>query len=158
MIFKRKKIPGDIRMEWRIFLARQNPGKAVSVVILIFICAYLVQLGTEDLLLSLASFLVLFMAVSSYYVPVRYLFTDTHIYRLTIFSRQSRQWEAFHNYQSNGNYIRLTTMKKSSRLDNYRGMLLICPTRKKDEILAFVEAKIEKNSQDPKETSKNDLT
>lgn len=156
MIFKRKKIPGDIRMEWRIFLAKQNRGKAVSVVILILICAYLVYLGTEDTLLSLASLLILFLAVSSYYVPVRYLFTDTHIYRLTQFSRQSRQWEAFHNYQINGNYIRLTTMTKASRMDNYRGMLLICPTRKKDEILAFIETKIEKKTQDPKETSEND--
>ena len=151
-----KKINEPILLQWRLFLAKQNPGKAVSVFFLIIICTWFVNQGTHDVFLTLATFFVLFMAVSSYYVPVTYIVTEEKIYKQSLFFRQSRNWSDFRRYEQQKSSIKLYTMARPSKLDNYRAFLVLCPVIKLKAFLTIADRKIHENRPGPDPSSEKE--
>ncbi|MBN2781483.1 MAG: hypothetical protein JXR21_05925 [Candidatus Marinimicrobia bacterium] len=129
-------------LTWKVQLARRNPARAISVLLLILICTYFVYFTLNDILLSLIAFLVLFLMVIPYYVPVTFILTDESIIRKMPFSKQVRFWNEFKRYDVDRNNIKLYTMSQSSRLDNYRSLLLIC-SKNAEDVLAIVREKID---------------
>ncbi len=129
-------------LTWKVQLARRNPARAISVLLLILICTYFVYFTLNDILLSLIAFLVLFLMVIPYYVPVTFIFTDESIIRKMPFSKQVRYWNEFKRYDIDKNTVKLYTMSQSSRLDNYRSLLLIC-SKNSEDVLAIVSEKID---------------
>ena len=132
-------------LTWKIHMARKNASRAISVFILILICAYFVFITLEDPLLTFASVFVLIMMVLPYYLPVTYVFTEDGITKKMFLSKQSRKWTEFHRYKTDKNNILLYTLKKESRLDNYRSFLILCD-KNKEQVLEIVEKKITKNT------------
>ena len=122
-------------------MARHNPSRAIAVAILILICSYFIYYTMEDFFFTLIATFVLIIMVIPYYLPTTYLLTEEGIMRKMLFSKQSRAWSEFNRYNSDKNTIQLYTMKKSSRLDNYRSFLLIC-NKNKEQIIKIVENKL----------------
>ena len=130
-----------VLLSWTIHMARRNPSRAVSVIILILICAYFIHFTMEDIFFTLISFFVLMIMVLPYYLPTTYTLSDEGIEKKMLFSTQKRSWSEFNRYSVDKNNIKLFTMKKESRLDNYRSLLLIC-NKNKDEVLAIIDNKL----------------
>lgn len=128
-------------LEWKVLLARRNPARAVSVTILIIICAYFVFFTTKDMVLTVIATIVLIMMVLPYYLPITYILTDDTVIKKMPLSRKVRRWDEFHRYHAERGSIKLFTLTYPSRLDNYRSFLLICNKNKKD-VLAIVQQKI----------------
>ena len=131
-------------LSWKIHMAKRNPARAVSVFILILICAYFIHVTMEDFFFTLVSTFVLIIMVLPYYLPTTYILTESGIEKKMLFSRQKRSWSEFNRYAVEKNIIKLFTMKKESRLDNYRSFLLIC-NKNKDEVLPIVKNKLQSN-------------
>ena len=128
-------------LSWKIHMARRNPSRAIAVAILILICSYFIYYTMEDFFFTLIATFVLIIMVIPYYLPTTYLLTEVGVTRKMLFSKQSRAWSEFNRYNSDKNTIQLYTMKKSSRLDNYRSFLLIC-NKNKEQIIKIVENKL----------------
>ena len=133
-------------LEWKVLLARRNPARAVSVAILIIICAYFVFFTTRDMVLTIIATIVLIMMVLPYYLSITYILTDDTIIKKMPLSRKVRRWDEFHRYHTEKGSIKLFTLTHPSRLDNYRSFLLICNKNKK-EVLAIVQQKISSTSE-----------
>ncbi|MBW6458396.1 MAG: hypothetical protein K0B52_04455 [FCB group bacterium] len=129
------------QLTWKVQLARRNLARSLSVAVLIVICVYFVLFTTQDILLTLAAFLILGIMVIPYYLPVTYTLTYSGITRKMLFSVQKRNWDEFHRYKTDKNSIMLYTMARPSRLDNYRSFLLIC-NKNKEDVLNIVKQKI----------------
>lgn len=129
-------------LSWKVHMARKNPARAVSVLILILICAYFIHYTMEDLFFTFISAFVLLIMVLPYYLPTTYMLTEQGVIKKMLFSKQRRSWTEFNRYASEKNNIKLFTMKKVSRLDNYRSMLLIC-NKNKDEVIKIIQEKID---------------
>ena len=130
-----------ILLSWKIHMAKRNPTRAISVLILILICAYFIQFTMEDLFFTIIAFFVLAIMVLPYYLPTTYVMTDEGIEKNMLFSKQKRSWSEFNRFAVEKNLIKLYTMKKKSRLDNYRSLLVIC-NKNKDEVLTIVKNKL----------------
>ncbi len=129
-----------ILLQWKVWLAKKNPVRALSVAVLIMICAYFVLFTTEDLLLTSIAAAVLVIMVIPYYLPITFILTDDGIIKKLPFSKKTRRWDEFHRFASDKNMIKLYTMEKPSRLDNYRSFLLIC-NKNKEDVLQIVKKK-----------------
>jgi len=130
-----------ILLSWKIHMAKRNPAKAVSVLILILICAYFIHFTMEDFFFTVVAVFVLLIMVLPYYLPTTFVLTENGITKKMLLSKQNRSWKEFNRYDLEKNIIKLYTMKKKSRLDNYRSFLLIC-NKNKDEVLTIVEKKL----------------
>jgi hypothetical protein len=128
-------------LSWKVHLSKKNRTKGIAVIVLILICSYFIYFTMEDFFFTLISTFVLIIMVLPYYLPSTYTLTDSEITKKMLFSKQRRMWSEFNRYDIDKNVIKLYTMKKASRLDNYRSFLLIC-NKNKDEVLAWVKKKV----------------
>lgn len=94
----------------------------------------------EDLFFTIVALFVLLIMVLPYYLPTSFILTDEGVEKNMLFSKQKRSWSEFSRYSVEKNVIKLFTMKKESRLDNYRSLLIIC-NKNKDEVIAVVKEK-----------------
>jgi len=131
----------DILMTWKIHMVKQNPGKGVSVFIFILAVSFFAGVAGESLIFLFLSLLVLGSYVLPYFVPVSYTLTEKGITIRTGWMTKERDWKEFRRWERSGNAIKLYTMKKPSRLDNYRAWLLRTG-QKGDEVEAIVARKI----------------
>jgi hypothetical protein len=138
-----KKNESPVLSSWTIHMAKRNPARAISVMILILVCAYFIHLTMEDLFFTLIATAVLVIMVLPYYLPTTFTLSEEGVSKKMLFSNQKRAWSEFNRYSVDRNTIKLYTMKKESRLDNYRSFLLIC-NKNKDDVVKIVEEKIKK--------------
>ena len=129
-------------LTWKIHMARRNPARAVSVMVLILICAYFIHYTMEDFFFTLVTTFVLIIMVLPYYLPTTFILSEEGVVKKMLFSTQTRSWSEFNRYAVEKNIIKLYTMKKESRLDNYRSFLIIC-SKNKDEVIKIVQERIE---------------
>lgn len=122
-------------------MVKQNPGKGVSVFIFILAVSFFAGVAGESLIFLFLSLLVLGSYVLPYFVPVSYTLTEKGITIRTGWMTKERDWKEFRRWERSGNAIKLYTMKKPSRLDNYRAWLLRTG-QKGDEVEAIVARKI----------------
>lgn len=122
-------------------MVKQNPGKGVSVLIFILAVSFFAGVAGESLIFLFLSLLVLGSYVLPYFVPVSYTLTEKGITIRTGWMTKEREWKEFRRWERSGNAIKLYTMKKPSRLDNYRAWLLRTG-QKGDEVEAIVARKI----------------
>lgn len=136
------KIPESAELlSWNIHMARRNLSRSIAVAILILICSYFIFYTMEDFFFTFIATFVLIIMVLPYYLPTTYTLTEEGVTRKMLFSKQSRAWSEFNRYKSDKNTIQLYTMKKSSRLDNYRSFLLIC-NKNKEQVIEIIEKKL----------------
>lgn len=147
------KNTGHELISWKVFLAAQNPARAVSAAVIILICTYFVHLTLKDILLSIIAFIVLLLMVLPYYLPVRFTLYEEGVGKKMPLSRQFRSWEEFHRFDHDKKNIKLYTMNRQSRLDNYRSFLLITG-KNTEEVLEIVRRKIAKKTNAEKPAAK----
>ncbi|MDZ7795699.1 MAG: hypothetical protein U5N56_01050 [Candidatus Marinimicrobia bacterium] len=76
-------------LQWKVWLAKKNPVRALSVAVLIMICAYFVFFTTEDLLLTSIATAILVIMVIPYYLPITFILTDDKIIKRMPFSKKT---------------------------------------------------------------------
>jgi len=140
---------GPETLEWRIFLLRRHPWRgllAVSVIVLTvtFVHGY----GENAWVTGLALFILL-ASLSSFLLPTRYRLDDTHVSVRNLFTWRRRAWSEFRALSRSGDRVNLRTLPHESRLDHYRGMLIILDPDRRGELMEFIEKRIGENSHGP---------
>lgn len=88
--------------------------------------------------------IVLVASLSSFFFPTRYRLDADGVRVVNLLYRRTRPWSEFRGLSRQDNRLKLLTLPYDSRLDNYRGMLLILPDDT-EPVLAFVRSRIERN-------------
>ena len=96
---------------------------------------------------GLAAF-VLVASLSSFFFPTRYSLDSDGVRVINFIYRRKRSWTEFRDLRRQEGRVKLLTLPYDSRLDNYRGMLLILP-EDSEPVLAFLRARIREAHGDP---------
>ncbi len=123
-------------------MVKQNPGKGIAVLVFIFTLSFFAAVAGENIVFFFISLFILGMYVLPYYLPVTYTLTDSSVIIKTGWIRKERPWREFRRWKRSGKAIKLYTMKRQSRLDNYRSWLLRTG-QKTDDVEAVVSRKID---------------
>ncbi|UCG42163.1 MAG: hypothetical protein JSU73_09805 [candidate division WOR-3 bacterium] len=124
------------KVSWSVFRARENVAKTVlvGIAIAVFLTFTLWYFG---ILLALVALLVLFVALHTYFLPIRYtLAEDGIILDKRIFSH-TYPWDQFRAYFRTSGGIVISPFSRRTFLDSFRGVHLLLP-EDPTEILTYL--------------------
>jgi len=132
----------QVYFTWKAHPAKQNSKKTTGAVFIIIILAFIVQFSFRSIFWSGFSVLVLVLALHKYFFPSSYCIDDGSISAKYLLGKKLLYWKNIRrfSYDANGGY--LSTHKKHSILDAYRGMHLYFNGHR-ENIIHRIEKKIE---------------
>ena len=110
--------------------------------ILLVTVAFVHSFGGSAWLTALATF-VLLASLSNFFLPTRYKMDATHVEAHNPLWHRRRPWTDFRGLAFDGLRLKLRTIARPSRLDNYRGMLVQMDPERAQEILDYARDRIE---------------
>ena len=84
---------------------------------------------------------ILIASLSNFFLPTRYRLSEESVHVGNLFYRRTRKWTEFRRCRSGRGGVKLLTLPRDSRLDNFRGMLILLP-EDGDAILAFIRGRL----------------
>ncbi|MEW5923199.1 MAG: hypothetical protein AB1746_04355 [Candidatus Zixiibacteriota bacterium] len=131
-------------LEWTCHPAKKNPRVAFLVTIFLLVIIGLVYYATSSVWFGVLAVLILFGSLTSYYFPTRYKFTEDSIYVRTTTQNLQKKWSQYRTCYVDKNGVLLSPFMRPSRMENFRG-IYIKFWYNKDEVVAFVKERMEKN-------------
>ncbi|MDP6668989.1 MAG: hypothetical protein QF492_03630, partial [Candidatus Krumholzibacteria bacterium] len=129
-------------LEWKVFLFARQPWRGFGALLVCLVTLYFIHSLADSPWLTGLSAFVLAASLSSFLLPTHYRLDESHAGSRNLFSRQSRPWTDFRSLSHDGARLKLRTFRHDSRLDHYRGMLLLLDPERRDEIIDFARQKI----------------
>lgn len=123
--------------EWRVFLARRQPGRAAAAVALCLGAAAWAWYYFGSPLPALATLFLLLAAVGEFLFPVRYRLDEAGAEAKSPFYWRRILWKEVKQVYSGEEEIKLSPLRHPSPREAFRGVLLRCPDNR-DEVLATV--------------------
>ncbi|MBN2170207.1 MAG: hypothetical protein JW819_02670 [Candidatus Krumholzibacteriota bacterium] len=128
-------------IEWRVFLLTRHPGRGLFAALVIALTAWFTwSVSASAWLTGLAAFILL-GSLSSFFFPTRYRLDGETLRASNLFWRRTRRWEEFRAMRHQGRQLKLLTLPGDSRLDNFRGMLLLLP-EDREPVLEFARRRL----------------
>ncbi|KAA3633559.1 MAG: hypothetical protein DWP97_08845 [Calditrichaeota bacterium] len=113
-------------LEWTTHPMKKRPLAAVLVTVFILLIPLLVLSITESKTFATVALVVLFASVAKFYFPTKFKLTDKTVTIKGSTQTINRKWSEFRSYYVDKNGILLSPFIEPSRLENFRGMYLIC--------------------------------
>lgn len=130
-------------IEWKVFLFSRHPARgAMAAAVLMVTLAFVHNMAGSAWLTGLATFILL-VSLSNFFLPTQYKMDATHVELRNPLYRRRRAWTEFRGVSHDGLRLKLRTISRPSRLDNYRGMLIQMDPDRGQEILDYARARIE---------------
>jgi len=142
---------GEVKkLEWRVFRAKETPVR--TAIAGVFIAAFLgFTFWYFGVLLAIVALLALFVALHTYFLPVRYVLdgegitVDKRIFSHTYPWDQFRRW-----FRTTGGVV-VSPFSRRTFLDNFRGVHLLLP-RDPAAVLAHLERRLPARKRGPLDT------
>jgi len=133
-------------LTWRIFPARSHPQKAVITVLIIALFCGFVLWRFASVVLVVFSGVVLILSLARFFLPTTYHLTSTHVSFTFLGVTRSREWADFRRVESERQGVFLSPFEMPSKLDNYRGLFLLCG-KNLSEVLDFARRHVKEKPQ-----------
>lgn len=129
-------------ISWQVHRAKEYPQKTIfaSLIISAVIVFLIIFYGLAWAVLAA---IILFASLNAYFLPIRYIFTDTDIIIDKKLFRNKLEWSCFRKYYKTTTGIVLSPFSKRTYLDNFRGVHLLLPKDNTEQIIAFIKNKLE---------------
>jgi len=139
--------PAPEHFEWTIFLLARHPGRGgLALAVCAFTTWFAWSLTHSAWLAGMAAF-VLVASLATFFFPTRFTLDGEGVRVVNLIYRRKRAWREFRGLRRQGDRLKLLTLPYDSRLDNYRGMLLILP-EDHETIVEFIRRKLERPAVD----------
>lgn len=133
-------------LEWTVHPVTLRPLLSIGVTLFIIAVAAMVYYSTESGLFGLFALVVLFASLTKYYFPTSYRLTNKRVIVKTTTQTLSKNWSAYRSFYRDKNGILLSPFIEPSRLENFRGVYLICRGNI-DEVSSFVRDRVSASTQ-----------
>lgn len=138
-------------LAWRVWLLGRHPWKGLlAFAVAGFTVWFTLSLSGSAWLGGFAAF-VLFASLSHFFLPTSYRLDAEAVRVSNLLYWRRRAWSEFRGFARSGPRLKLLTLPPGSRLDNYRGMLLILPDEA-EAAVDFIRARLDDGA-DPGEPS-----
>ncbi len=130
--------PIRLPYSWRVWLAREQPGRAAAAAALVLAATALVRVVTGQPWLSLLAFVLLALALRDFALPLRFTVREdwAEVRGLGIWQRI--EWARVRSVYRDGCGVKLSPLAACSRLEAYRGVYLRLPPREAERVLEAV--------------------
>jgi len=118
--------------------------KSISLIILFIVILIIVKISFENVWFIILSGVLLFLALTKYFLPTKYSFTDEYVNIRHCGFTLKRDWNYYRSFFVSKTGIFLSPFEAKSWLENFRGNYILFGRDNKDEVIRFVRAKIEK--------------
>jgi len=135
--------PGQ-KLTWVCHPAKKNMRVTILVSLFILVIMVVVYFATYSPFFTILAFVILFGSLASYYFPARYELTEDKIIVKTKMQTQIKTWSQYRTFYPDKNGVLLSPFARPSRLENFRG-IYIRFWNNRDEVMAFVRERMEKN-------------
>ncbi len=136
-------LPDEIR--WRVHLLTENIWKSILLAAIIAGTCFGAWQWTNWPGMALLAFVVLVVSMAPYLFPIVYRVNSEGIEIWFLRIRTFRSWEEFRNFYPHTDGVHLSTFRKPSRLDAFRGSYIRFAPGNRDLVLRFLESHIERN-------------
>ncbi len=127
---------------WRVWLLVEHPWKGLlAAAVSIFTVWFAVSLSGSAWLGGFAAFILL-ASLSHFFLPTRYALDEKAVRVSNLLYWRRRAWSEFRGFARSGSRLKLLTLPPGSRLDNYRGMLLMLPADP-EPVLRYVRERLD---------------
>ena len=138
---KNGSLDGGETLEWNVYPARSHPRKtAIALCVIAAFCLFVLW-RTNAVIWAVFSAAVLFLSLSRFFLPTHYTLTPGHLIINFMGIRRKKAWSEFRRADGVKGGVFLSPFAQPTRLDNYRGLLLLCRNNK-PEVLEFVQKRI----------------
>jgi hypothetical protein len=127
-------------LEWRVYLARRQPGRAVIVVVAILATAAICQLAFHRPLFALAAGVLVALSTAEFLLPIHYRITDAGIQMRNGLSLRRMAWSQVRGCYRDAWGVKVSPLARRSRLEAFRGIYLWFGDDNAESILHVVAA------------------
>lgn len=114
-------------LQWTVHLARADGRRAAACALAVLSASVLVGLAFRSASLGLASAVLLVLSTAEFFLPVHYRLTAEGATSECLLSRRAIKWTSLRAAWGDGNGLKLTPLRQSSRLEAFRGIYLRIP-------------------------------
>ena len=133
--------PAAERLEWTVFLFARYPARGIAALAVVAFTIWFVwSVSRSAWLTGLAAFLLI-SSLASFLFPTRFTMDGESVTMRNALSWRRRRWSEFRGLRHDGRRLRLLTLPGNSRLDHYRGMMLLLP-EDKERVLDFARRRL----------------
>lgn len=133
------------KMEWTVHHIVEDPHKGIFAVTVILLISLIVHFSFNETYYTVLSLVLLVGSLSKFFFPVTYTFTDTQVRVRGLIFPLERPWSEFRRIDRFRDGVSLSPFVRPSRLDHYRAVFIRFKDNR-DDVLAFLAGKIEKNA------------
>lgn len=126
---------------WTVHRLRENRFRSIVLIILLGLICLLVYAAFLNLWLTVIAAVLLVGSLRGFFLPVRYTLNQDKIIIRTSFGQTAKNWSLFKSYYVDKNGILLSPFEGKSRLENFRGVYLLCNGNTK-EVEEFIKSRI----------------
>lgn len=128
-------------LEYVCHPAKRNRTITILTTVFLLICVVLVYLISFSPFMTALGAIILFVALTGFYLPTRYSFYDDYFIVKTTTQSVRKEWSQYRSYYADKNGVLLSPFARRTRLENFRG-IYIKFAGNRDEVLKVVAAKI----------------
>lgn len=130
-------------LAWRVWLLPAHPRRAALAIGVCLLTTSFAWALSQSVLLTAVAGLLLAASISQFLLPTHFALDDESLRVRNLLYRRTRRWSEFRGYARAGGRLKLLTLPPGSRLDNYRGLLLLLPPGAAGEaVVARVRARL----------------
>lgn len=130
--------------EWVVHSLTENWKKSACLILFLFVIWVLIYLFFQSFFYMILSVVVLLGSLSSFFLPVRYVFYSDRVTIHFFLGKRSKPWSVFKNYYVDKNGALLSPFPKPSRLDTFRGMYIRFGSNRA-EIIDYINRKLQRD-------------
>lgn len=147
-----EKIPEkDIRLQWVAHPAKKSPARTTLAVAAVLLAGLFAGWAMQAPGFGILALIVMFAALSKFFLPTRYIFTDETVSIKSLTTTFTRPWNQIRSFYVDKNGALLSPFVTRSRLENFRGMYLIFGDNR-DAAIEFIKSHIRKPELPPEIT------
>ena len=124
-------------LTWKVHLVRENPAKVLLIAPVVLASLLTSYIIFHSLLFPAVTLLLFASALAEFVFPIRYEINGRGASSHTLFSRTFIEWNGVRKYYVDDRGIKLSPLKRQSRLEAYRGVYLRFGDRR-DEVVEAV--------------------
>jgi len=141
---EREEEATPLRISWRVHPFTEDFWKSTLLVVIIIVASVACALFTGWWSMAILAFVFLVVSMAPYLFPVRYEMDEDGILITFLGMQTYRGWEEFRNFYPHDVGVHLSTFKKPSRLDAFRGNFIRFSPDNREAILTHLEEHIKR--------------
>jgi hypothetical protein len=133
---------GGPALEWRAWPLAQYPGRTAAALAVVAAAGVATAWVAQNVAFGVVGALILLFSLQAHFLPRRYRLDGAGVTVDAAGWKRTRSWDYFHSYYGDRLGIMLSTFTYPSRLDSFRGLNLRYGPANRDEVRAFVAARL----------------